>query len=236
MVKIVNINKDAGNLAERAYEEIKRRIFDFILMPGDRLSESDLAQQIEVSRTPLRQALQQLQHEGFVEALPKVGWLIRPLDFEKFDELYDFRILIECFAARELCTTVKDRSALRTLALIWSVPAAERLQDAMKVSALDEAFHQTIVESTGNREMMRTHREITERIRIIRRLDFTKDNRVTATYDEHAVILVALQGGRPDEAQQLLTSHIEISKREVRQITLDMLQRARKREPLAGQN
>ncbi|TIL49591.1 GntR family transcriptional regulator [Mesorhizobium sp.] len=236
MVKIVNINKDAGNLAERAYDEIKRRIFDFVLMPGDRLSESDLAQQIEVSRTPLRQALQRLQHEGFVEALPKVGWLIVPLDFEKFDELYDFRILIECFAARELCATRKDWPELRSLALIWKVPAAERLQDAIKTSALDEAFHRTIVESTGNREMMRTHREITERIRIIRRLDFTKDNRVTATYDEHAEILAALQGGRSDEAQQLLTSHIEISKREVRQITLDMLQRARKREPLAGQN
>lgn len=87
--------------------EERVRIFDFVLMPGDRLSESDLAQQIHVSRTPLRQALQRFQHEGFVKTIPKMGWLIVPLNFEKFDELYDFRILIECFAARDLCATTR---------------------------------------------------------------------------------------------------------------------------------
>lgn len=236
MVKIVDIAQDAGNLAKLAYDEIKGRIFDFVLMPGDRLSESDLAQQIHVSRTPLRQALQRLQHEGFVEAIPKVGWLIVPLDFEKFDELYDFRILIECFAARELCATTKDRPELQSLARVWRVPAAKRLQDAMKVSVLDEAFHRTIVESTGNREMTRAHHEITERIRIIRRLDFTKANRMTATYEEHAKILVAIERRRSDEVQRLLKAHIEISKLEVRQITLGTLQRARNQSPVARRN
>ena len=76
MAKVVNISKDEGSLADQAYARIKKRIFDFDLMPGDRLSESELAQQIKVSRTPLRQALQRLQHEGFVEAIPKVGWLV----------------------------------------------------------------------------------------------------------------------------------------------------------------
>src|SRR5215467_2502381 len=99
-------------------------------MPGDRLSESELAQQVEVSRTPLRQALQRLQHEGFVEAIPKVGWLVPPLSFEKFDELYDFRVLIECFAVRELCATEKERSELQKIARVWHVPLKERLHDA----------------------------------------------------------------------------------------------------------
>src|SRR5688572_22907455 len=124
MAKIVNIDKDAGSLAEQAYQEIKKRIFEFVFMPDERLSESELARQIQVSRTPLRQALQRLQHEGFVEAIPKVGWLIAPLDFDKFDELYDFRILIECHAVRELCATTEDRPALERLARVWRVPVA----------------------------------------------------------------------------------------------------------------
>jgi len=113
MAKVVNISKDEGSLADQAYARIKKRIFDFDLMPGDRLSESELAEQIQVSRTPLRQALQRLQHEGFVQAMPKVGWLVPPLSFEKFDELYDFRVLIECFAVRELCAAAEERSELR---------------------------------------------------------------------------------------------------------------------------
>lgn len=229
MAKIINISNNAGGLADRAYDKIKRRIFDFDLMPGDRLSESELAQQANVSRTPLRQALQRLQHEGFVMAIPKVGWLVPPLIFEKFDELYDFRVMIECFAVRELCATAKKWPELRKLARIWRVPPRQRLKDAVKVSALDEAFHTQIVESRGNREIVRTYREITERIRIIRRLDFTKPDRVSATYDEHAKILSAIQRRRADEALRLLRAHIEMSKREVRKITLGMLDQARNR-------
>jgi len=198
-------------------------------MPGDRLSESELAHQIHVSRTPLRQALQRLQHEGFVEPIPKVGWLILQLNFQKFDELYDFRVLLECFAVRELCANTESRSELEALARVWHVPVKKRLQDAAKVGALDEAFHTQIVASTGNSEMLRTYREITERMRIIRRLDFTKSERVSATYDEHAQILSALQRRRADEAQRLLRAHIEISKLEVRKITLAMLYQAKSR-------
>jgi DNA-binding GntR family transcriptional regulator len=229
MGKVVTISREAVSLADQAYDKIKQRIFDFDLMPGDRLSESDVAQQINVSRTPLRQALQRLQHEGLVEAMPKVGWLIPPLSFDKFDELYDFRVLIECFAVRELCAAAKERPELQKLARAWQGPVRDRLQDPVKVGALDEAFHLQIVESTGNREMVRTYREITERMRIIRRLDFIKPDRVSATYDEHAQVLAAIQKRRADEAQRLMRAHIEHSKLEVRKITLDMLYQARNR-------
>lgn len=229
MAKVIDISKDAGSLAEQAYARIKKRIFEFDLMPGDRLSESELAQQIKVSRTPLRQALQRLQHEGFVEAIPKVGWLIPALSFEKFDELYDFRVLIECFAVRALCADAAERPELQALAATWQLAEEARVQDPVAVGALDEAFHLSIVESTGNREMLRTYREITERMRIIRRLDFTKTDRVAATYAEHAQIISAIQRRRADEAQRLLSAHIEHSKLEVRKITLDMLYQARNR-------
>ena len=236
MSKVVSISKDEGSLADQAYARIKKRIFDFDLMPGDRLSESELAQQIKVSRTPLRQALQRLQHEGFVEAMPKVGWLVPPLSFEKFDELYDFRVLIECFAVRELCAAAEERPELAGLAKIWLVTEQDRLQDALEVGLLDEAFHMRIVESTGNHEMLRTYREITERMRIIRRLDFTKTDRIAATYGEHGKILSAIQRRRVDEAQRLLTAHIEQSKLEVRKITLDMLYQARNRSRAARED
>jgi DNA-binding GntR family transcriptional regulator len=74
-------------LADQAYLQIKKMIFDFALMPGDRFSESELAQSVAVSRTPLRQALQRLEREGFLRVMPKIGWQVAPLDFDVFDEL-----------------------------------------------------------------------------------------------------------------------------------------------------
>jgi DNA-binding GntR family transcriptional regulator len=215
-------------LADQAYQQIKKMIFDFALMPGDRFSESELAQGVAVSRTPLRQALQRLEREGFLRVMPKIGWQVAPLDFDVFDELYDLRVLIECHAARQLATA-ESRPGLAALADVWLVPAAERISDSAAVGALDEQFHAMLVAAGGNREMARVHLEITERIRIIRRLDFTKPARVEATYDEHARILRAITRRRADDAASLLRAHVEQSKLEVRLITVDMLHRARPR-------
>ncbi len=202
------------SLADQAYAQVKQMIFDFALMPSDRFSESELAQRLE--------------REGFLVVMPKIGWQVAPLDFDTFDELYDLRVLLECHAVRHLAAA-EPRPPLRELADTWLVPAAERVGDGAAVGALDEQFHMALVAAAGNRETVRVHREITERIRIIRRLDFTKPSRIEATYDEHARILRAITRRRAEEAGRLLRAHIEQSKLEVRHITLDMLHRARQR-------
>src|SRR5690606_20026257 len=112
--------------------------------------------------------------------------------------------------------TAEERPQLAVLADIWLSPQATRLSDGAALGPLDEAFHATLAQGSGNREMARVHREITERIRIIRRLDFTKGARIDVTYDEHARILRAITRRRGDEAQRLLRAHIEQSKLEVR--------------------
>ena len=112
---------------------------------------------------------------------------------------------------------------------MWLVPAAERLDDGRAVGALDEQFHATLVRAVGNGEMARVHWDVTERIRIVRRLDFTRGDRIEATYAEHAKILRAIIQRKPDQAQLLLRAHIEQSKAEVRKITLHALHEAKMR-------
>jgi DNA-binding GntR family transcriptional regulator len=229
LVAVSNANSlPAVTLAERVYAQIKQLIFDFVLLPGDRFSESDLANQVQVSRTPLRQALQRLQREGFLLVFPKSGWQVAPLDFETFDQLYDLRVLLETHAVAKLCEA-EDRPILKDLADTWLIKPQDRQTAFIAVDRLDEEFHAALVRSTGNTEMIRVHEDITERIRIIRRLDFTKPSRVEATYDEHARILRAITRRRTDEALRLLKAHVAQSKAEVRHITLDMLYQARQR-------
>ena len=115
----------APSLADRAYGQIKQMIFDFVLLPGDRFSESDLVDRLQVSRTPLRQALQRLQREGFLLVFPKSGWQVAPLNFEVFDQLYDLRVLLETHAIAKLCEA-EERPVLKALADTWLVAEAER--------------------------------------------------------------------------------------------------------------
>ena len=113
------------------------------------------------------------------------------------------------------------------LVAIWLVPVAQRSPDAAQVSQWDEAFHCALVAAAGNTEMARVHRDVTDRIRIIRRLDFTQPARIDATYEEHGKILKAIQRKRGEQAAMLLRAHIETSQAEVRKITLHQVHMAR---------
>lgn len=214
-------------LAEQVYAELKAQMHDFRLVPGDRFSEAELSQRLGVSRTPVREALFRLRNEGLLDVESKSGWFVRPIDFAKLEQLYDLRVLLESASVARLCARAEPAPELDALKETWLVPVAERLTDGREVGALDEDFHATLVRAAGNDEIARVHWDVTERIRIIRRLDFTRPNRIEATYAEHAKILRSIIQRKVDQAPLLLKSHIEQSKAEVRHITLATLHQAR---------
>jgi len=214
------------NLSEAAYDQIKSDVFEFRRLPGDRFTENEIARELGMSRTPVREALNRLAQEGHLSVVARSGWMVRPLDFALFDQLYDARIVLELAAVRRLCEQ-ECADALVPLRDIWLVPVAARLTDERVVAALDEQFHERLVVATGNLVMAQMHREVTERIRIMRRLDFSDADRVAATYDEHGQLLRSILRRKSDHACLLLRSHIETSKRAVRKITLHRMFMAR---------
>jgi DNA-binding GntR family transcriptional regulator len=216
-----------ANLAEQVYAELKSQMHDFRLVPGDRFSEAEIGARLGVSRTPVREALFRLRNEGLLDVEIKSGWFVRPIDFDKLEQLYDLRVILESASVARLCTQTETAPELEELKAAWLVPVAERLSDGREVGALDELFHATLVRAAGNDEIARVHWDVTERIRIIRRLDFTRADRIDATYAEHAKILRSVIQRKADAAQLLLRTHIEQSKAEVRKITLATLHEAR---------
>ncbi len=221
-----SLGKSAGNLAEQAYVCIKQQIFNFQLMPGQLLSENHLSKTVAVSRTPLRQALQRLQYEGFVTPIPKVGWQVAPVDFAKLDELYDFRLLIETHCVQILCASDLHIPFVKEMLIKWDIGTTDLPRVGADVGTLDEGFHHKLVLAVGNAEILQTHTDITERIRLVRRLDFTQQHRIQDTYLEHTAILKSILAQDGPRTQSLLRAHIERSKAEVRDITLSMLHNA----------
>ena len=215
--------------SEVAYRRIKAAIFDFVLLPGEGFTESDMAERLGMSRTPVREALFRLELESYVKVAFRSGWSVAPFDFRKLEDLYDLRVVLECSAIDRLCAAdpMPDLSELKA---VWLVPERDRLTDTTEVAALDEAFHANLVRAAGNAEMSRVHGDVTDGIRIVRRLDFTQAPRIAATYDEHAKVLKAVLARRADPAKLLLRTHIEASKAEVRKITIHKLHSARPAE------
>jgi DNA-binding GntR family transcriptional regulator len=216
------IREESARLADAVYERLKADIFEFRRLPGEGLSENEIAARSEVSRTPVREALLRLEREGLVELHPRSGWSVRPLDFERFEQLYDVRVILELAALAKLCAG-DHAAALEPLKAVWLVSPKRRCEDWLEVARLDEAFHAALVSAAGNAELARVHGEICERIRIVRRLDFTQRERIERTYEEHGAILRAALARKAQQAALLLRAHIETSKLEVRKISLHRL-------------
>jgi len=226
------VTQQANQAAEGIYKKIKEEIFDFLLLPGDRFTETELAERYGTSRTPVRGALYRLKHEGYFEVQFRSGWRVRPFNFDHFDELYDLRVVIETAAVERLCKM--DNPPLADLEATWLVPLSKRQRDARAVAALDEAFHTRLLEAAGNKEMGRVHSDVTEKIRVIRRLGFLKQKRIDATYEEHAKLLKLILNHRVSEACILLRAHIIQNRMEARKITIHMLHEARERARSSG--
>ncbi len=229
MSEVATLRPEKSSLAESVHARVRADIHEFRMMPGDRHSESELATRYGVSRTPLRLALHLLAREGYLnKGDGHAAWQVPPFDLDYFQDLYDLRVNLELIAVRRICKAdpFPDFSQQREF---WMVPEERRNLDGAAVAAADEALHAGFVANAGNAEMVRVHRDITERIRIIRRLDFIEPARIVAAYDEHVKLLRALFARKVERAEMLLKAHIEASRAEIRQLTLQRLSEAARR-------
>ncbi|HTH13992.1 MAG TPA: GntR family transcriptional regulator, partial [Spirochaetia bacterium] len=85
---------------DRVYQQFKQDLFDFVLLPGDRFTETEVGHRLEASRTPVREALFRLAQEGYLQMKSRAGWMVKPFEFRQFQELYDLRSLLETGSIR----------------------------------------------------------------------------------------------------------------------------------------
>ena len=130
----------------QVYNDLKSEIFDFHLLPGDRFTETELANRYNVSRTPIRDALYRLKREGYLDVAFRSGWSVKPLDFRRFHELYELRILLECGAVERLC---RLQPTPDLTPLTWPEDISPRISDPRQLAAIDEAFHLTLMKLAG---------------------------------------------------------------------------------------
>ncbi len=219
----------SSSLPDYVYGNLRDDIFALRLLPGDQITETDVAAYFDVSRTPVREALQRLQRDGLMQGYVRGGWEVVPVDFKRYEDLYEMRRVIELHAVTRLCQDGSgiDQTLIDGLQKIWCCPVSERLVDGLQVAMRDEEFHQTLVRATGNLEMATTFDRLTDRVRIVRRLDFLYGDCVGLTYDEHAAILAGIAARDRVTAVRLMTAHIEDSHVSVKQLTLHHLHSVR---------
>lgn len=209
--------------AQGIYTELRSLIIALKVAPGSRVTESQLADYFNVSRTPVRTALQRLESEGFLTIKSKQGCFIRNIDMMEISHYYDVRVSLENLVLEEIAR-LKDKSALQELAGQWD-PAVHRfgleINEQLKIA--EENFHLQLAAISANRVLHQYISDINDHIRPMRRLGWPDSKSVTDTYEEHYRICEYLLNNDLQSAQEEMTNHIRKSQDQASRVTLHQL-------------
>ena len=193
--------------AQLAYDYVKARLLDGRFAGGTLLSENEIAQRLDVSRTPVRQAFVQLEAEGLLELYPRRGALVVPISPSEAEDVLEARMLIEQHAARRAATAGPALAE----ALRGHIADQERaLEDGAGFAWADRRFHHALVESAGNRLLTRQYDSLRDRHQRIAAATVAGDPaRIGRFIAEHREIVAALEAGDGDRAAELLGTHLQ---------------------------
>lgn len=198
--------KRSGLTASDVYRTLKEMVILFKIRPEARVNESELAASLGVSRTPLREALQRLVAENMLTWVANRGFYGRKLVRQEVFDLYELRNALE-MAAIALALERASNEGIQALRDSWIGAmnnAAQRT--TLELVLDDEAFHVALARLSGNQEMANSLEAINERIRFFRWIDL--EERRAQLYDEHLVILDALQLRDRAQCAMLINEHI----------------------------
>lgn len=210
--------KESSTLAvKRAYDHIKEQAVNFSIRPGEQINEIEVANDLEMSRVPVREALNRLVVGGFVSFDHGKGFFCRKFSESEMKELYAVRFDLEMGAVRQACQEGNDADISAILS-DWEKIAATYLdmpQD--ELISLDEAFHLKIAALCGNMERVAFLQNIYERIRFVRRIHIEKDSRRNDLVKEHLGLAQAILQRDQALATQFLDYHLGVNSQELKE-------------------
>ncbi|MET3921027.1 GntR family transcriptional regulator [Arthrobacter sp. UYEF20] len=200
--------------AENVYQLVLEGIVAGKYEQGTRLRERELSELHNVSRIPVREAIQRLEQDGFVETFPRRGAAVRRLTLTDVNELFDVRLCLETFAARMAAVRVAGgENGMRLQELVDETRLAIDSGRTADVASLSAEFHAEIVRLSGNRLLVESVKPLFGRMRWIFGLAHNRSNELQR--DEHVELCDAILKGRPDLAYSLAYSHIELGREPV---------------------
>ncbi|HEX2979526.1 MAG TPA: GntR family transcriptional regulator [Anaerolineaceae bacterium] len=196
------------SLNEQAYQAIKEAILNFRLKPGQDLVEADLARMLGMSKTPVRDALLQLEKEGLVTKVLFKGTYVSDITPKSLIEIFEIRAVLEGLAARLAAPNFTDSDAVVADAYITKQGQALRAGNLEKVSEYNRQFHEVIINLQDNEMLKPILRNLDDQLRRFRTLSTYQRGQADKSVNEHRKILDALRANDPEQAEQTMRSHL----------------------------
>jgi DNA-binding GntR family transcriptional regulator len=210
--------KNGVSAREKTYDDLKANILSGHFIPGERLAEEHLAEELGVSRTPVREALHKLEQDGLIEPLESRGFCIPRDSPEEIEDLFELRTVLEGYTLRIICERITDEQIAMLEAIL------EKAEDALRRKRIDEVFqwntqfHDTLHSLVSDKR--RFHSLIVNMRKYV--LRYRKDTlqylgAAKRASDGHRQILLALKLKEPELCERVMRTHIRQSKEDALQ-------------------
>lgn len=221
LARLWRTQADKSRTSEAIYRTLREAVLDGVLSPGERLSENDLASELGVSRTPIREALLRLESERLIWRPSGRSAVVSRLTEEEILDVYSVRGTLDGLAA-ELAAMNANPPQISKLAWVNS-----QMKDAADAGEFDTMarlnleYHEALAEASGNGLLVYLMTQVHSRVRRFPSTTFAHPGRALEAIDEHVAIIEALEAGRADEARSLAKDHMD----RAREIRLKMMER-----------
>ena len=204
--------KTAPDAKESIYQRVSDMAVQFQFRPGERINEGKLAKQLDVSRTPLREAMQQLVSEKLLRWERNKGFFCRELDEKEVFDLYEYRQLLEEQAVRLACRRASDEELQAFAAFYASIHGTYRQDRTVANLKLDQQFHEKLAKMSGNDEIHNALCNVNQRIYFMRWMDFTSEK---VFEPSHQRIVEAVVARDEATAVSLIGEHVSRRREEI---------------------
>ncbi|WP_214322773.1 GntR family transcriptional regulator [Nonomuraea sediminis] len=223
------------SLDQLAYEWVRERIIDGTYKPGARIRERTVAEELGISRIPIREAFPRLESEGFIRSVPRRGAVVTSLTVRDVNELYDVRCSLEVLATRlaaERCSLGASAEVLREL--LDEAESAVAANDGALLSATNSRFHAAILTLSDNQLLQDLMAPILGRVN--RLFYIVPESNQVNFHHEHAELYRAISSGQAELAAALAFAHVEHSRRDTLPIVQSLLDEAQTPRPTGARH
>ena len=216
MYKELDFSASDTSLRHKVFQYIKSQIIKGTYAPGDTILETKLADELGVSRTPVREAVWLLEVEGLVEITSKKGAVVLGISPKDVADIYAMRQLLEGLAARWATTNLTDLQIKELQKICDLSEFYVQKRNTEELANLDDKFHQLIYAASGSKILNLTLKHLHEFIQPARLHSITIEDRLSHSVTEHLVLLEAFQNRDETAAEAAMTHHIEKAYKNIR--------------------
>ena len=206
---------EVKQLRDIIFEHLKQEILDGNLKPEDRLIERDIAAKLNVSRTPIREAMRKLESEGFVEHVPRKGVVVRGFNITEIEEIYDIRKELECLVVRKAISNITDQGIEILKVIIEGLDKAEQGDQVQLTAKGLQEFDEVILNITQMPLLKNFIHSLKESLIRYQKINLSQAPRRKNAISEHKAILQAIIARDVSRAEQLTVEHIDNSRAEL---------------------